>query len=498
MIGDSFNLIKLQERNISIPQNANSVFNIIATVDERYNETQSSAPKLIYQSKLPNITVFGIDCGVSSSGIGQNGSDQNVYGYYFNEIKNEYEKWEFSEPSVLNPKGILIILPNNTLPSPSISDTNFSPSNLTHNGYITITYYDPVELSDGYLWIYRINNIATQNVTRQFIFVPSKVSGEPLNGINIWNFTSIPKIEETYPGTVSGVMRLNIEGTKYYENLNSTGKDNFISDLRTELSKIIPINIEQLSPSVKNLNQKIYISLKIQSSRSKRSVKSIIDDLNDMIKYKRITAISLFPNTNYLDEDFGSVPKQNLWEKYKVVTLLLQLGLIIFDFIINALFVSNNGKVVEELYIPSLMFLTVPTVVNAIWAFYIIFDKNRSKTFLDWFTQHGALIFTVLSGADIEALSILHSNMSGFEFFNAPFSTKGKNSIFWASRLNIFVKDIPQVIIQILYIHSVVIYDIISLFALISSCLNLLVNIVGRLFQTINICRYGSLEVPAN
>ncbi|RHZ84117.1 hypothetical protein Glove_85g123 [Diversispora epigaea] len=178
---------------------------------------------------------------------------------------------------------------------------------------------------------------------------------------------------------------------------------------------------------------------------------------------------------------------------------VLQLGLIIFDFVINALFFSYNGKVVEELYIPSLMFLTVPTVVNAIWAFYIIFDENKSKTFLDWFAQHlmVALIFTVLSGADIEALSILHSNMAGFEFFNAPFSTKGKNSIFWASCLNIFVKDIPQVIIQILYKHSVVIYDIISLFALISSCLSLLINIVGRLFQTINICRHRSLEAPA-
>ncbi|RHZ87020.1 hypothetical protein Glove_41g144 [Diversispora epigaea] len=270
----------------------------------------------------------------------------------------------------------------------------------------------------------------------------------------------------------------------------------------------------------------MFISLKIQSSKKERSVKSIIDDLNDMIKYKRITSISLFLNTNYLDEDFGSVPNQNLWGKYKIRILgvvlafgilmvlfllahkkerkgrnmaVLQLGLIIFDFVINALFVSNNGKVVEALYIPSLMFLTVPTVVNAIGAFYIIFDENKSKTFLDWFAQHlmVALIFTVLSGADIEALSILHSNMAGFEFFNAPFSTKGKNSIFWASCLNIFAKDIPQVIIQILYIDSVVIYDIISLFALISSCLNLLINIVGRLFQTINICRHGSLEAPA-
>ncbi|RHZ73047.1 hypothetical protein Glove_233g9 [Diversispora epigaea] len=481
----------------------------------------------------------------------------NTYGYYYDEFENKSQNWEFPEPSVLNIRGTLIILPNNTLLVSQIESNNtwnflttdipeysnnsdHGYSNFLINstsptinanipiskdtGYITITYYEPVELSDGYIWIYRIDSDVTQNVTRQFVnasnyefcsisdnrltvtvkIIRSTFSypnskfyvkfdnnfvrvrnpyGEPLIGINdnIWNFNTIPTIEETYP-------------------------DNFISDLRIKLSKIIPANIERLS----------------------------LNDLNDMIKYKRITAISLFPITNYLDEDFGSVPKyedfgsaQNLWQKYKIVILgivlafgilivlfllahkkerkgrnmaVLRLGLIIFDFVINSLFVSYNGKVVKKLYIPSLMFLTVPTVVNVIWAFYIIFDENKSKTFLDWFTQHGkvVLIFMVLSGADIETLSILYSNMAGFEFFNAPISTKGKNIIFWASCLDIFIKNIPHVIIQILYLHSsVVIYDIISLFALISSCLSLLTNIVGRLSQTINICRHGSLEAPA-
>ncbi|RHZ84141.1 hypothetical protein Glove_85g126 [Diversispora epigaea] len=163
---------------------------------------------------------------------------------------------------------------------PSINDAIFNPSNLTHNGYITITYYDPVELSDGYLWIYRIDD-SSDNVTQQFVngnnndfcsvsdngltvtvkiirstfsypdsqfyvkvdynFVRGKVYDEPLMGINdnIWKFNTIPTIEESYAGLVSGVMRLTIEGTKHYENLNSTGKDDFISDLQIELSKIL-------------------------------------------------------------------------------------------------------------------------------------------------------------------------------------------------------------------------------------------------------------------
>ncbi|RHZ84113.1 hypothetical protein Glove_85g124 [Diversispora epigaea] len=215
MIGDSFNLIKLSDGNIPLPQYGNFFFDTIATVDEGYciimanstsstnsnnpfefyvtvyyfkigyNETQSSAPKLLYQSNLPNITVFGIDCGISSSGIGQvciltinqnntyyyvkldflisgsvtkttpltnspelppnitgwkvesipyggylltgyfiSGSSRTVYGYYFNETENKYSEWEFDNPSVLNLRGILLTLPNNTLLVSQIESNN--------------------------------------------------------------------------------------------------------------------------------------------------------------------------------------------------------------------------------------------------------------------------------------------------------------------------------------------------------------------------------------
>ncbi|RHZ63687.1 hypothetical protein Glove_328g61 [Diversispora epigaea] len=698
MIGDSFNIIKLQEGNFPLPQSGFAAFSTMATVDEGYsiilanstsstnsnnlfevyatvyyfkigyNETQFSAPKLLYQSTISNITVVGIDCGISSSGIGQvcmltftrnvtyyyvkldflisgsvtktipltnlpelprnistgwqiesipyggylltsyfvSGSGRTVNGYYFNEIENSYSKWEFDNPSFLNLRGIFLILPNNTLlvsqiesnntwsfnttdmPNysgyldhgysntiidstyPSINANISNISNLTDMGNIMITYNQPVELSDGNIWIYLVDNSVNQNVTRQFVnannyeycsisedgltvtvkvirstfsypngqfyvkvdnnFVKSKVYGEPLKGIddNIWKFNTNPIKDETYAGTASGVMRLTKEGTKHYDNLTSTGQADFFFDLQTELSKIIPVDIYRLSSNEKceidnNIkpNRQKRISLRILSSRSERSVQSIIDDLNDMIKYKSITSISLFPTTLYLDEEFGFKPKQNLWEEYRwrfagvllafgILMLLfllahkreskgrsmavLQLGLIIFDFAMDTLFVSFNGKNVEALYIPSIVFLIVPIVINTIWAFYIVFEENKSKTFMTWFSQHGRVvsIFTVLSGADIEALSILYSNLAGFEFFNAPFSIKGKARIFGGSCLNIILEDIPQVIIQIIYINSVVTYDIIPLLALVSSCLNLLVNIIGRLFQAINLCRFGT------
>ncbi|CAG8599360.1 555_t:CDS:2, partial [Diversispora eburnea] len=363
-------------------------------------------------------------------------------------------------------------------------------------------------------------------------FVRNKAYKESLMGIyeNIWKFNTSSS-EETFAETVSGALRLTKEGTEYFENLNTAGKYQFFTDLSLELSEIIPVNnIKRLSLNGKfqvdttvSPSRQILISLRIESSKEERSVASIVDDLNVMITYKNMTSIGLESTTKYLDENFGFKPNQKVWDQYKwrflgvilVLAILvtffliaqkieskgrniavLQLGLIIFDFVMDVLFVSKNGKIIEVLYIPSVVFLIVPIGINTVWAFYIISDENKSKTFLDWFTRHEkvASVFTVLSSADIETLSILHSNMAGLKFFQAPISIKGKNRIFWVSFLTIFVEDIPQLIIQIIYYHRIVTYDIIPLLALVSSCLSLLINIIGRLFQAINSCQPQTLE----
>ncbi|CAG8506429.1 8152_t:CDS:10 [Diversispora eburnea] len=620
VIDDSFNLKRLYEGNITLPQNneSSTVFNTIATVDEgysiimgnstnstnsgnnnpleirsavyaltkRYNDKQFGAPKMIYQLPLDNITISSIATGISSTGIGQVcilTITQNNVDYYvklnflssgsiteivpLNITVPELHKNAIQdEPSALNARGTLIILPNNTMLISQIENKNTWSFNTTDiPKFIDLDN----ELSDGNITIYQIDN-SGNNIIRQLFkgansfcsisdnglnvtvnvlkstfsnpnsqfyvkvdnnFARSKAYRESLMGIydNIWKFNTSSS-KETFADTVSGVLRLTKEGTEYYENLNSTEKDQFFTDLHLELSKIIPVNIKRLSSNGKTQvdttvspGRQILISLNIQSSKEERSVASIIDNLNDIITYKNMTSIGLSHTAKYLDGDFGFKPKQNLWDKYKwrllclllvlvilVVLFLiaekmeskgrnmdiLLLGLIIFDFAMDVLFVRHNGKVIEVLYIPSVVFLTVPIGINAIWAFYIISDENKSKTFLDWFTQHEmvASVFTVLSGADIETLSILYSNLAGFKFFQAPISIKGKKRIFWASCLTIFIEDIPQLIIQILYQQRVVTYDIIPFLALVSSCHILLINIIFRLFQAINNCRSGTSE----
>ncbi|CAG8563240.1 2495_t:CDS:10, partial [Diversispora eburnea] len=683
MIDDKLNLVKLSEGNVTLPMEdgAAAILNTVATVDEGYsiilgnstsnsvnpddplevqaavydlkigyNETEFSAPKLLYQLPLPNITISQMFCSISSTGAGQvcllnvrkvvtqnngtqnndtqsnvtvnnyyvkldflisgsvtkitslhnlpslhpnsttgwliesiplggylfygyfNASSINAYGYYYDEIANNYEEWDFPDPTVLNIRGTLIILPNNTLlvaPTENNNTWSFNTADMPNysgfsdNGYsnllidstspqinynitkdtkdINITYHQPVELSDGdgFIWIYRIDDkFTTQNITRQFVgsnndelcsisddsltvtvkvikstfsypnsqyyvkvdnnFVRSKEYGEPLMGIydNIWKFNT-SSIEEPYAGTTSGMMRLTIEGTQHYYNLNSTGRTNLFQDIIIELSKILSISSNRLSTSEKcqvdntiKPNRQIFIELRIQSSRTERSVKSIIDDLNEMIRNKKITAISLFPITKYLDENYGFIQKQNLWKEYwlRFTGAIIAFGVLLILFAIA--WKKDKKREGRNLAVLQLGLIIFDFVMDTL---FVVFNENKKPKFMKWFIQYGRVvsIFTVLSGADIEALSILYSTLAGFEIFNAPFSNKGKSLIFWGSWLNIFVEDIPQVIIQILYRTSVVRYDAIPLLTLISSSLNLLINIIGRLYQTINFCRFG-------
>ncbi|CAG8777904.1 24765_t:CDS:2, partial [Racocetra persica] len=101
-------------------------------------------------------------------------------------------------------------------------------------------------------------------------------------------------------------------------------------------------------------------------------------------------------------------------------------------------------------------------------------------------------LFTLLAASDIEALKILQSNLAGFRFFQAPFSQTALTRIFWTATLNIFIEDIPRVVIQTIYFIYTVQYDLIPLLSLLSSCITLLVNIIGRVYEAIYRIRHGT------
>jgi len=58
-------------------------------------------------------------------------------------------------------------------------------------------------------------------------------------------------------------------------------------------------------------------------------------------------------------------------------------------------------------------------------------------------------IIFMLSCADVEVLNILQSNIADLRSFKVPFSKSAESRIFWFSFLNIFIRYIPLVFVQV-------------------------------------------------
>src|SRR3954453_5366424 len=86
-----------------------------------------------------------------------------------------------------------------------------------------------------------------------------------------------------------------------------------------------------------------------------------------------------------------------------------------------------------------------------ILTFNIVSQENAKPKFYQWFIKNGkiASILIILAGANIEVLNILQSNLAGLRSFKAPYSDSAQSKIFWGAFLNIFIKNIPQLTIQV-------------------------------------------------
>lgn len=93
-----------------------------------------------------------------------------------------------------------------------------------------------------------------------------------------------------------------------------------------------------------------------------------------------------------------------------------------------------------------------------------------------------ALIFTLLSCIDLESLNVISSRCAGYNELNARFTEKGRKSILITIIIITFIKDVPQLIIYLLYQRYIVITTILSILILSSSCLILLFKIISFIY----------------
>ncbi|CAB4480104.1 unnamed protein product [Rhizophagus irregularis] len=149
--------------------------------------------------------------------------------------------------------------------------------------------------------------------------------------------------------------------------------------------------------------------------------------------------------------------------------------LIIFDLVMDLLF-SVRVREVEWLYIPNTVILLISLAINTLFVLYLSRELHSLGSNVNSVVL---LFFTLLSCADVETLNILQS----YKFFGSKFSDSTARKIFWVACLGIFVEDIPQISIQILYFLTVGYYDTLTSLSLVSSCTTIAVHVIGRVFN---------------
>ena len=132
-------------------------------------------------------------------------------------------------------------------------------------------------------------------------------------------------------------------------------------------------------------------------------------------------------------------------------------GLVILTEVFRQIIIFDLEKTVNSILFyafDSLLLLAIPITFNFIIAFLIfVREQDYNEQFLNWLMKNSkvAALFSILAAADIEALTVLYSNVAGLSAFSAKFSEKALSIIFWGSTLNMFMEDLPQLIVQVHY-----------------------------------------------
>ncbi|CAB5352841.1 hypothetical protein RhiirA5_406343 [Rhizophagus irregularis] len=173
-------------------------------------------------------------------------------------------------------------------------------------------------------------------------------------------------------------------------------------------------------------------------------------------------------------------------------TVIFVTALIIFDFCLDVAFLIKSVGEVPYLYLPSLLILLIAAGFNMLFAFIIMLQQTLSKKneeFKGWLHRHStmAATFTLLSVLHVEILKMLSSNLLYLDCFNAPFNSLARKWLFAAGLFNVFIKDIPQFIILILYFKGVgPDFTFIALLTLIISFIILLSSAINRIYDLIS------------
>src|SRR5438876_6944488 len=94
----------------------------------------------------------------------------------------------------------------------------------------------------------------------------------------------------------------------------------------------------------------------------------------------------------------------------------------------------------------------MPIILNLIFTYIILSKKIKDNNkFSKWWMKNTktALLFTLLSGVDLEALNVISSQCFRSTKLNAILTTKTEYHIFLINSITILIEDVPQFLILV-------------------------------------------------
>ncbi|CAI2165007.1 15323_t:CDS:2 [Funneliformis geosporum] len=90
-----------------------------------------------------------------------------------------------------------------------------------------------------------------------------------------------------------------------------------------------------------------------------------------------------------------------------------------------------------------------------------------------------------LSSAHLDAMNILTSRFAGLKVLSVEFSERARWWLFWGGFITLFIEDVPQFIIQVIYKFNTVSYDIIPLLTFMMSSISLLNGLISAIYSAV-------------
>ncbi|CAG8552420.1 3840_t:CDS:10 [Dentiscutata erythropus] len=299
-------------------------------------------------------------------------------------------------------------------------------------------------------------------------FIKDYVSDEPLSGAN-WSFTTGPKTEQALGSAEYALVRLNADESNNFNNLSKSGRSDYLYNLTKELAHSVPIdhsnlvavNQFQWDKNVNNLQILLKFQILPNDNVNNLTVLEVIETLNDLITNRDVTWISKSKFSSNLDSQYGFMLKsnsndanhsntttgsekfENVWTRYGYN--LIFIGLIPFFLAVLTLLSyreRNNGNNFMPFKILLIIFDFVIDLM-----FVLVYSRDLNVLFYPRTYHNVAAISTLCAGIDIDILTLITSKLANSPLFKAPLSQSSKNWISRVGCINFFIEDAPHCIV---------------------------------------------------